>query len=671
MKTTSIFKLFLFSLLLLVGAVGCVHDDDYSNPPVECTDFTGTISIADLKAMYSGSTMEITSTDDSDIILEGYVSSSDETGNIYKTLYIQDALENPTQGLTISVNETDMYTKFPVGAKIFIKLNGLYLGEYGGVIQLGGLDIDENGDYSFGRVSSLDYDNKFYRACGDIGEIVPLQLGINQFNDDLIGALVQINDVQFVAGVLCSSYAYDGVSANKNIEDCNNNTVLVRNSGYSSFYSAILPSGKGSMTAILSKYNSDYQLYLRDTDDTANMTGVRCGETEAFDCTAPDDNADIQDIKDLFTGSTTQITSDLYVTATVTANDASGNFNKLVYIEDATGGIQLRLNKSSLYLDSKYKVGSVITIAAKDLYVDTYYGEYQLGDDNGTSFRIPEDEIYKYVFANNETETVTPTTIGITDVSADKVGMLVTFDGVEFADSELGSAYAPSSTTNHTFQDCDGNTLIIRTSSYANFATTALSGGHGSLTGILSVYNGTYQLWLRDINDVALDTATRCDGTVAPEAIFKDTFESLANWSTVSVTGTQVWSVSSYSGNYFAKMSGYASGNNANEDWLISNAIAIPSTATAATLSFDTAKNYTGNDLEAYYTTNYTGDVTTTTWTQLSPALSTGSFTFVNSGDLDVSSAIGENLYVAFKYTSTTSASSTWEVDNVKVYITE
>jgi hypothetical protein len=40
---------------------------------------------------------------------------------------------------------------------------------------------------------------------------------------------------------------------------------------------------------------------------------------------------------------------------------------------------------------------------------------------------------------------------------------------------------------------------------------------------------------------------------------------------------------------------------------------------------------------------------------------------FVNSGKLDISNFAGKNVVVAFKYTSTDTASATWELDNVKV----
>ena len=66
--------------------------------------------------------------------------------------------------------------------------------------------------------------------------------------------------------------------------------------------------------------------------------------------------------------------------------------------------------------------------------------------------------------------------------------------------------------------------------------------------------------------------------------------------------------------------------------------------------------------------TDYNGDVTTATWTALNisqwPAGT--SFDFVNSS-ANLTPYIGKNITIAFKYTSTSSVSITWEVKNIFV----
>ena len=156
------------------------------------------------------------------------------------------------------------------------------------------------------------------------------------------------------------------------------------------------------------------------------------------------------------------------------------------------------------------------------------------------------------------------------------------------------------------------------------------------------------------------------------EYAFTDGFETdWADWTKYSATGAQVWTLDTQYGNpgNCAKMSGYANNaNNANEDWLISPQIDL-SDLTSATLSFQTASKFAGNVLEVKISSNYTGgDPNNATWTNLSATLdASNSFTWTNSGTIDVSAFTGSNVHVAFKFTSTSSASMTWEVDNVKI----
>ncbi len=149
---------------------------------------------------------------------------------------------------------------------------------------------------------------------------------------------------------------------------------------------------------------------------------------------------------------------------------------------------------------------------------------------------------------------------------------------------------------------------------------------------------------------------------------FNQDWEGATNgWTFVSVTGDQVWSVASTSGNHYAKMSGYASStNHENEDWCISPAFDL-SEYSNPVLTFKTAKNYTGNDLVVYFSNNYDGqNPTTATWQELECTLSPGgNWTFVESGNIDLSSFSGSECYIGFKYTSTDAAAATWELDDI------
>ena len=148
----------------------------------------------------------------------------------------------------------------------------------------------------------------------------------------------------------------------------------------------------------------------------------------------------------------------------------------------------------------------------------------------------------------------------------------------------------------------------------------------------------------------------------------------LAPFSAINIEGAQVWNTGSYGGVAYAKMSGYASGAaNANEDWLISSNI-IPGGQTfdALTISFMNAKNFDGDDLVCYYSTDYNGiddPYDGFTWNNITNnfAWSTGNYEWATT-NYTMNTTGMTNLYVAFKYTSTTEAAATWEVAEFRVY---
>ena len=375
----------------------------------------------------------------------------------------------------------------------------------------------------------------------------------------------------------------------------------------------------------------------------------------------------VADVKKLFTGSNYLIPDNIYIKGKVTANDETGNLYRYIYIEDATGGIRININKANtIYQDYRFKVGKNLIVKLKDLYIGKYNGEFQIGTLSGSTLGfIAEADIYKYLFDSNEPATsVTATEKTIPQLTSDDVGKWIKIKNVQFIDTELGNTYSG----NRTLIDCTGNKIILRTNSQASFSSAMIDNGKGDIYAILSIYNGVYQLIIPKQVNSDLE-GIRCDGTLPVyETIFSDAFASLSNWTAVNVSGTQVWATTTF-GNPApsAIMDGARS---ANEDWLVSKKITIPSTYKEVFFSFETDGRYSGNPLEVYVTDNYTGSVSTTSWTKTNPALDTdlASFAgFVNSGKVDVSSFKGKDIVVAFKYTSVSGASTTWEVDNFAV----
>jgi hypothetical protein len=147
---------------------------------------------------------------------------------------------------------------------------------------------------------------------------------------------------------------------------------------------------------------------------------------------------------------------------------------------------------------------------------------------------------------------------------------------------------------------------------------------------------------------------------------------SLGTWSAQNIIGAnQFWlidSIHGVAGSACAKMSGYDGGSHQNEDWLISPALDFD-TYINETLVFETASNYSGLELEVLISNEYdgVGDPNDYEWEDLTAILSPGGWSWTNSGNIDVSSMAGTEVYIGFKYTSTDSESMTWEVDDILI----
>lgn len=716
-KYNSILRSIFVAAASLFVVTGCVHDDKYDQPNLDgydCADKKGIVMpFADVKAKYDAKNNvayvfpeDKTPNDESDdLYMVGYVSSSDETGNIYKTIYIQDALENPTHGFTISVDAVSTYTRYPQGSKVYVKLNGLAVGNYGTLVQLG-VRTGTEASGSVSRIPEKLVGKYIFRSCGPKGKIIPKVMKLadmSDLTDQYLGCLIEVNDVEFDARALCTTYAPNGVTVDKTIGEGwaggkYAKTAVVRNSGYASFANQLLPSGKGQFVGIYSKFKpgtsaTTYQLYINRPEDLTMKTFPRIDLLTESPCDFNPSKLTpktVADIKQLVAGTTdwVQITGDYSLTAQVVANDETGNIYKYVYVEDATGGIRINMNKTNLYLDSRFRLGKDVNIKLKNLYVRNVNGEIQIGAlfSNNTKFgQIEEADMYKYFFdSNTAARPVVPTERTIPQLSMADVGRWIKIKDVQFVNGDLGRTLTDgTNVTARTLEDCSGNKVILKTSGQAKFGNTApgsyeVKGGKGDVYAALSIENGVYQLWITRLAHIDFD-APRCDGSVYTPlpVIYSYPFAAGGfgdDWTAVNKVGPQVWQTSNQGNgiNYYASMNGNAGGagnNIANEDWLISKAVNLAG-KTKAAVSFTTDVRYSGNALQVYATDNYTGDVATTNWILLPVTLDTNSNAFgdwVGSGNVDLSAFLGKNVRIAFKYTSTTSAAATWQVDDFKI----
>lgn len=94
---------------MLVASLALVSCDlDYDAPPLNEPIYDGpkaNITIASLKQQFSMATENTPALITNDLVLQAYVSANDESGNIYKQIYLQDAT-----GLSLSRPIITVYT---------------------------------------------------------------------------------------------------------------------------------------------------------------------------------------------------------------------------------------------------------------------------------------------------------------------------------------------------------------------------------------------------------------------------------------------------------------------------------------------------------------------------------------------------------------------------------
>jgi hypothetical protein len=262
--------------------------------------------------IFSVDTVPSVETYGKEIIIAGRVISEDAQGNCYKTIFIQD-LKNPDWHLKISIDASGISAWFPLGQVITVKCNGLAVGKYANMFQLGVpfYNVPSTADpnrtdkigYEVGRMPLPMFITRAEKyALADASAIKVDTLTIAQINQriatdrSLHGRLICIKNIHFnqqgdrvdnpktlaEADKIFAPSTYDpsrgynvGFPQARHIEDGTGGVLSVATSEYANFCNVRIPAAEyvGTVTAILGwfqdKSNSaaSVQLTLRSLDD--------------------------------------------------------------------------------------------------------------------------------------------------------------------------------------------------------------------------------------------------------------------------------------------------------------------------------------------------------------------------------------------------------------------
>lgn len=263
MKYNHLIIIAIFAAVLMQG---CDLEQDVAPMP----SFVGesNTTIAELLAMHE---IGIADSYDSipvgsNIIITGVVTTSDEWGNNYKYINIEDE----TGAIQIKINNTALFNKYKVGQRIYVKCDGLVIGDYRKLPQLG---MWANGQMqpipSFKAYLYIFPDGA--PTAGRNPIVMTTIPNANDIPETNFNRLVRLEGATFVEGGV-ANFSDANAATSRDIKMADGSTIVLRTSNYATFANEILPEGTGNITGILTRFNSTVQIVINGTHNLEGFT---------------------------------------------------------------------------------------------------------------------------------------------------------------------------------------------------------------------------------------------------------------------------------------------------------------------------------------------------------------------------------------------------------------
>ena len=219
-----------------------------------------------------------------------------------------------------------------------------------------------------------------------------------------------------------------------------------------------------------------------------------------------------------------QVTKPMQIIGLVNGNDEGGNIYNAIYVQDNTGAISISVGQGGLA--GPFAIGQPVIIELEGLYIGGYGKQAQIG----TTYTNPNKEgatpqvgrMSRYLWQNHYRlllpgdelvagMSVAPIEVkwnfNSLDIAAD-CAKLITLKGVELAEADGKAVFAPNDGSVSLTANCanrvikDLSNVVVRTSTYADFANLAMPTGLVDITGVATRYNDTWQILMRTSKDI-------------------------------------------------------------------------------------------------------------------------------------------------------------------------
>lgn len=535
----------------------------------------------------------------------GVITMGEKNGNLYKEAYMRDQ----TGGIKLSLLSS---TGLNVGDSVRVYLKGARLYNDNDQVLVDSLDITEN-------IVKISAGNK----------VNPVDVTIADINTGAhIGQLIRLSGVQFKNSELGKTWsdAAAQVTTNRALEDCTNETII-RTSGYANFAGDLLPEGNGTLVAIASSYRGTSQLYVGDMA-LVQLTGERCG-----------------------------------------AGGGGGPIDPVEFVNE-------QFNSALDYTDVSINGWSNILVSGDRLW-------------QGKTFNAD-----KYVQASGYNS-------GLTEMETWLITPPVTNIGTKVLSFKSGIAYWTHTTnvplTVLISTDFVGDNFATATWTELNVTLANQNSSNYAWTESgevdLSAYSGNAAIAFKYVGSNTESTSSLIDdvvidipggggggGGVEPVDMIDEQFNSavdytdigLTGWTNNNIIGDRKWQGKTFSTEKYAQATCYGSTAPPDmETWLITPPVTNIETKV---LSLKTAKAYWAHPsrkpLTILVSENYDGsNFETATWTEISVNIASESDAdnaWVESGEYALSAFSG-NAAIAFKYVGSTTETTSYRLDDIKV----
>lgn len=200
------------------------------------------------------------------VYIEGYMVSSDEQGHFFGKIVIQESFSSDAMGVLLATDLFETALWYPKGQQVRLYLKDLFADQKTLGLSVGGV-LSSFGNLSIGRLPMITTQQHLEIIAGAQALITPKKINLGGLNTALLQTLVTIDSLQIDPSLAGLNYADFKEETKRLFTDPKGRKIYLNNSGYANFWDTQLPLTRVSITGVLSKFRSRYELEISSLED--------------------------------------------------------------------------------------------------------------------------------------------------------------------------------------------------------------------------------------------------------------------------------------------------------------------------------------------------------------------------------------------------------------------